>query len=149
MLLDGNLDYMEDEDEEATVSNDNSVATKCISISLMVPGDKEAANQALAFVQACNESLSAITSKVGQVQIIPWKCTKLLPTTKRWKYVPSDLALAETVLQQFTRFSTGTKGLFCVQITYPSSVHYGSLVEACQAVNVPNQHFVQPAPSTS
>jgi len=49
----------------------------------MVPGDKEAKNQALAFVNACNESLGVIISKVGQVQIIPWKCTELLSSTKR------------------------------------------------------------------
>lgn len=105
MLLDGNLDNMEDKDDD-TVNNGNSVSTKCIILALMVLGDKEEANQALAFVKAFNESLGAITS--GQVQLIPWQCTQLLPTTKRRKNIPTDLALAETVLQQFTRFSTGT-----------------------------------------
>ena len=149
MLLDGDLDHLDDDEEEdATVANDNN-EKKCMRLSLMVPGDKEAANQALAFVNACNESLGAITSKLGQVQLIPWKCTELLRTTKRWNKIPTDLALAETVLHQFTRFSTGMKGFFRVQITYPSSIHYGSIVEACRAVNVPNQRFVQPAPSAA
>lgn len=149
MLLDGDLDHLDDDEEEdATVANDNN-EKKCMRLSLMVPGDKEAANQALAFVNACNESLGAITSKLGQVQLIPWKCTELLRTTKRWNKIPTDLALAETVLHQFTRFSTGMKGFFRVQITYPSSLHYGAIVEACRAVNVPNQRFVQPAPSSA
>jgi len=146
MILDGDLDHMDDDDDDVTtVANNN--ASKCIRLTLMVPGDKEATNQALAFVNACNESLGVIISKVGQVQIIPWKCTELLSSTKRWNAIPKDLALAETVLQGFNRFQNGTKGFFRVQISYPATVSHGTLVEACRTVNVPNQRFVQPAAS--
>jgi len=53
------------------------------------------------------------------------------------------LALAETVLHGFNRFQNGTKGFFRVQISYPTTVLHGTLVEACRTVNVPNQRFVQ------
>jgi len=50
MILDGDLDGMDnDNDDEATVTNNNT--SKCIRLTLMVPGDKEAKNQALAFCQ--------------------------------------------------------------------------------------------------
>jgi len=145
MILDGDLDDMEDDNYKATVANDNK--SKCILLTLMVPGDKEAKNQALVFVDACNESLGVIISKVGQVQIIPWKCTELLSSTKRWNAIPKDLALAETVLHGFNRFQNSTKGFFRVQISYPATVLHGTLVEASRTVNVPYQRFVQPAAS--
>ena len=147
MLLDGDLDPAED-DDDATVQNSNN-PTLSMRLNLMVPGDAEAKVPALAFVNACNESLGVLTSKLGQVLLVPWTCTEILPSTKRWTTIPTNLQEAEKILQNFTRFSSGTKGYFRVQIVYPSSIAASDILEACRGINVPGQRFVQEATSSA
>ena len=136
-----------EESDEATVTSGNKYEATRIQIMLSAPeGDKTTT----ALLLVTSSLIAALFNKLPSLKVAPW-------STKPEAYdpktlldtIPTNVEEAEKYVYNFSRFSTGPKGYFRVNVFHPSEISAQMIADVGREFNQPQAQSIYLAPSAA
>ena len=131
--------------DDATVPSGNQIQST--RLQLMV-SNHPTSTSADGLLKAVREILAAMKNKLPSIKFAQWR--DKIKTGKKPKLVdqlPSDVEKAEVFLQNFSRFSSGKKGYFRIQVIHDEQVPVTLLEDISRSFNVKQQQSLYLATS--
>ena len=133
-----------DADDETVPSGKQLHSTR---LQLMV-SNQPPSTSAEGLLKAVREILAAMKNKLPTIKFAKWQATN--KTGKKMAQVdqiPSDIEKAELFLQNFSRFSSGKRGYFRIQVIHDDQVPIKLLEDISKSFNIPQQQSLYLASS--
>ena len=131
--------------DEATVTSGNTYESTRIQIMLSSPdGDKST----ISLLMITSSLIAALFNKLPSLKVAPWSTrSDAYDTTKLLDNVPSNIEEAEQYIYNFSRFSTGPKGYFRINIFHPAEISAQMIADVGREFNQPQAQSIYLAPS--
>ena len=136
-----------DESDEATITSGNKYDSTRIQVMISVPaGDKSTTSLLL----VTTSLIEALFNKLPNLKVAPWNVTEKTYDSKELQdTVPSDIEKAEKYIYNFSRFSTGPKGYFRMNIFHPHEISSQMIADVGREFNQPQAQSIYLAPSNA